>query len=92
MTVTLLKQTLELSFLDMYTEQWFWHGPSQGLMFSAESQRLCHDSRYYANDINNNFINKSYCSVYTAMMDLYILLFRVINHRTIEEFMLNDNF
>lgn len=33
MTVTLLKQTLELSFLDMYTEQWFWHGPSQGLMY-----------------------------------------------------------
>lgn len=61
-------------------------------MFSAESQRLCHDSRYYVNDINNNFINKFYCSVYTAMMDLYILLFRVINHRTIEEFMLNDNF
>lgn len=42
MTVTLLKQTLELSFFAMYNctvilTDWISNGPSQGLMFSAES-------------------------------------------------------
>lgn len=72
MTVTLLKQTLELSFLDMYTEQWFWHGPSQGLMFSAESQRLCHDSRYYVNDISITTLSINSTALFTQQWWIYI--------------------